>query len=253
MDAGDAHVREVFFDVHQGLPREGPGDRASTARALALTGPPCPAPAVLDIGCGPGAQTLDLAGLLPEARIVALDRHEPFLHEARRRATAHGAGGRVRIVGADMAAMPFAEASFDLLWCEGAAYNLGLEIALRAWRPLMRPGGRLALTEAVWLCSDPPAPVRRFWADAYPAMIDVAGCRAIARAAGYGLLGDFVLPQAAWWEPYYEPMARRIEEVAAQRAGDPVAAEVLASCRAEIELYRAHADCYGYVFLVLAP
>jgi len=252
MDLGDPQVRRIFFDVHRDLPREGPGDRDSTARALALAHP-LPAQAhVLDIACGPGMQTLDLAALLPDARIMALDTHAPFLAEVQRRAVAAGAADRIATVLADMAALPFPAGSFDLLWCEGAAYMLGLAQALRAWRPLLRPGGRLALTEAVWLRPDAPAAVRRCWAADYPAMGDIESCRRIVGDCGYALLGDFVLPERAWWESYYGPMEARLAELAPCYAGDAIAEAVLRECREEIEVYRAFGDYYGYVFLVMA-
>lgn len=160
MDFGDPRQREVFFDVHNGLPREGPGNEACTTRALGLAGPLPRDASVLDIGCGPGMQTLDLAALMPDAKITALDSHEPFLDELQRRAAARGVGARVTTVHADMRSMPFAAAGFDLLWCEGAAYIMGFATALRAWRPLLKPGGRLAVTEPVRLRPDPPAPLR---------------------------------------------------------------------------------------------
>src|SRR4030095_14716135 len=95
MDFDDPQVRRVFFDAHYGLPREGPGNHACTARALALVGALPERASVLDVACGPGMQTMDLAALLPDARIVPLDSHAPFLAEVQRRAVAGGAAGRV--------------------------------------------------------------------------------------------------------------------------------------------------------------
>lgn len=253
MDFNDPHQREVFFQVHAGLPREGPGDRASTARALDLAAPlPATAARVLDVGCGPGAQTLDLADLLRGATILALDLHLPFVREVRRRAHERRIDDRALAIVGDMTALPCAAASFDLIWCEGAAYFIGVDAALRAWRPLLRPGGRLAFTEAVWLRPDPPEPVRALWTE-YPAMMDVAGNRAQVRDAGYRLLGDFVLPPGAWWDDYYRPMRARIAELEPAHRDDPVAMAVLQACTREIEIFERYGDCYGYVFLVMAP
>ena len=56
-----------------------------------------------------------------------------------------------------MADLPFADASFDLLWSEAAAYSMGFFAALAAWRRLLVDGGRLAVSELVWLDRDPPA------------------------------------------------------------------------------------------------
>ena len=55
---------EIFFELFEGLPRQGPGNRASAERALGLCRGLPPAPAVLDLGCGVGGQTLHLAELL---------------------------------------------------------------------------------------------------------------------------------------------------------------------------------------------
>jgi SAM-dependent methyltransferase len=247
----DEPVRAAFFALHDGLPREGPGSRESTARALALAKPLPVAPRVLDIGCGPGAQTMDLAELLPEASIIAVDLHPPFVAETERRARARGVADRVRAQPADMTALPFADASFDLVWCEGAAYVMGLPAALAAWRRLLPPGGRLALTEAVWLRPDPPADVRRFWHEGYPAITDVAGCRAIIEQAGYEPRGDFVLPASAWWDEYYRPLRARMEALAAARGDDPALAQVLDEHRREIAMYERHGDAYGYAFFVM--
>lgn len=243
-------TRAVFFDIHSGLPREGPGSRDSTRRALDLARPLTARPTVLDIACGPGAQTLDLATLLPDADITAIDNHQPFVDETNRRAAMHGLGQRVRATLGDMRSLDFQPASFDLIWCEGAAYIMGVDKALRDWRPLLKPGGRLALSEAAWLRTGVPDPVRLCWTE-YPAMGDIDACRALVRDAGYALLGDFVLPEAAWWDDYYTPLARRLDRLSPKYAGDPVAEAVLEEGRREIAIYRDYASYYGYVFLVM--
>lgn len=250
MDFSDPAQRAAFFAVHDGMPREGPGDRASVERALQLAGPLPDRPDVLDIACGPGGQTLDLADLLPEARITALDAYQPFLRDLEARARAAGLSDRITILHGDMTRLPFEPQSFDLIWCEGAAYIVGFDAALAAWKPLLRPGGVLALTEPVWLKSDPPDAVRACWAE-YPAMEDVPSARRRALAHGYELLGDFVLSDAAWWTTYYGPLETRLEAATARLAGDPVAGAVLAEIRDEIECRRAYPEYYGYLFLVL--
>jgi SAM-dependent methyltransferase len=254
MDFTNPRVREFFFKVHSGLPREGPGNRASMARALVLCGQVSPNARVLDIACGPGRQTIDLAELMPGASFTAVDNHRPFVDEANRRFEAAGLTRRVTAVEGDMKALAFPPASFDLIWCEGAAYIMGgVEAALKTWRPLLKPGGRVALSEAIWLRADPPKKVRRFWAEDFTAITDIDGCRARVAEAGYRLLGDFVLPEEAWWDDYYRPMQARLEGLASTFEGDPVGQQVIDSCLEEIELYREFSAYYGYVFLVMEP
>lgn len=250
--AVNRRTREVFLDVHSDLPRQGPGNRACTERALNMTGPLGHVRQVLDVACGPGMQTLDLADLLPGATITAVDARADYVAEGQRRAALQGASERVEFVQGDMASLPFAAGGFDLLWCEGAAYIMGVENALRSWRPLLGPGGRLALSEAVWLRADPPGQLRDWWDHGYPGMRNVEGCRELVRAAGFDLLGDFVLPEDAWWEHYYLPLLERLDLLANKYEGDRVAQGVLQGCRDEIAFYREYADYYGYVFLVMA-
>jgi SAM-dependent methyltransferase len=251
LDRTDELQRRVFFDLHSDLPREGPGNRDSTARAVQLMGALPARPLLVDVGCGPGAQTLDLAQLLPDARIVATDAHKPFLEELRRRVDAAGLGERIEPRYVDMRALPFEPGSIDVLWCEGAAYVMGVPKALAAWTPLLKPGGRIALTEPVWLKSDPPDSVRRNW-EPYPAMTDVPGCRAIIARAGLKLLGDFLLPDAAWWDQYYGPLKARTQRLRAKYAGDAAAATVLQEAENEVEAYREYSAYFGYQFFVMA-
>ena len=202
--------------LYGGLERAGPGSAADTLRALALCGVSGPV-RVLDIGCGPGAASLVLLAALPEATVTATDLFAPFLADAERRVAAAGEAARFRTVEADMAALPFAPGSFDLLWCEGAAYIIGVPQALAAWRGLLAPGGRLAFSEAVWL-TETPAPRARAMFEGYAAMTDVAGVRARIAAAGWRLLGDFVLSPAAW-QSYYGPLEARARTLDADAAG----------------------------------
>lgn len=247
----DPKARAVFWDIHSGLPREGPGNREATARALRLAAPLPNNVWVLDIACGPGMQTLDLAQLLPDATICAVDNHEPFVAETNRRAASHGVADRVRATRADMRALPFPPAAFDLIWCEGAAYLMGLGNALECWRPMLGPSGKLAVSEAVWLRSAPPEEVRRIWSRDYPDMGTIETCRAVVRDCGYRLLGDFVLPEAAWWE-YYAPLQQRLALLANKYAGDTMAESILREAAAEIVSYRKFSSYYGYLFLVMA-
>lgn len=240
----------VLFEVHRELPRAGPGDDASTRRALARVLSArggVPPRVVLDVGCGPGMQTLQLADALPEARIVAADLYLPFLR--RLAAARDGRAARLIPVRADMARLPVARGSVDLLWCEGAAYILGVDRSLAVWRELLRPNGACAFTEAVWLRPDPPDELRQFW-EVYPAMGDVPHTRELVRGAGFELLEDFVLPPSAWWDHYYRPMSERVALLEQRYRDDPAALAALAECRREIDVYRRFGDWYGYSFFV---
>lgn len=244
---------QAFLTLHSDLPREAPGNRESTSRALDLAKSASPCSAVLDIGCGPGSQTIDLASLLPSAHITAVDTHQPYLDELRRRARDAGFTSRIEAKAADMGSLDFEPATFDLIWCEGAAYVLGIATALRSWRPLLAAASAIALTEVVWLRDDPPPQITEFWNTEYPDISNLTGVREVFSTAQYRLLGDFVLPASAWWDDYYGPLERRMERLARQHAGDADFEAVIAAHRVEIDMYRRFGDFYGYAFFVATP
>ncbi len=241
----------VFFEVFEGLPRQGPGCRACTARALALCAELPARPLIVDLGCGTGAQTLDLADLI-DGSIVAVELHAPSVDRLRAAAAARGLADRIDARAGDMAAVDIEPGSVDLVWSEGALYNIGLPAGLRLARRLLRPGGYVAFTEAVWLSDDRPPAAREAFAD-YPGMGTVADVRATLEAEGFERVDDFVLPEAAWWDDFYGPMERRVATLRAQYADDAAALETLAAFDDEVALRRAHGASFGYAFFVARP
>ena len=106
---------EIFWELHSGLPREGPGDNESTKKAYLMLKELPKNPRILDIGCGPGMQTIELAKL-SNGRIDALDNHQPFLEDLKRKAEKEGLSERINSVKGDMPALNYENNSFDLIW-----------------------------------------------------------------------------------------------------------------------------------------
>jgi len=94
--------------------------------------------------------------------------------------------------------MDFDENTFDIIWSEGVLYFMGFQNGLQRCRQLLKTKGYLAVTEAVYLLPDPPAPVIKFWEDEYPSIKDVPGNIDIIETQGYHLLANFTLPRSAW-------------------------------------------------------
>ncbi len=241
----------VFFDVQRGLPRQGPGSHDSTSKALALCADLPSEPRLLDVGCGPGAQTMVLAANLP-GRIIAVDNCQEYLDVLRDRAAQAEVADRVEILNADMAALELPAESIDIIWCEAAAYAIGIPTALQAWRPLLKDGGYLVFSELVWLWlqEHAPAALREFWASEYPAMTSVDAVLKSIDAAGYQREGDFTLPDEAWWAEYYGPLEAKLPGLREKYASDQMALSVVEATQAEIEMRRNYPTYYGYQFFV---
>lgn len=249
-----------FYEIlHPSLPRLGPGDRASTTRALGMLLPESGTSVVphgtglqvLDIGCGNGASTIELAKLV-QGEIAALDNHQPYLDELKRRAEAEGVFGNIQLQLMDMRELRTDKPTYDLIWSEGALYFFGFAQGLAGCRSLLRPGGSMAVSELCFLRPDPPAECARYFAEAYPAMTDVERNLGAIRGAGFdSLLGHFALPETAWWESYYGPLQKRLQLLREKHAADTERTVMIGLVETEIDMYRRFSEYYGYVFYVM--
>jgi ubiquinone/menaquinone biosynthesis C-methylase UbiE len=239
-----------FFEIFEAIPRQGPGTRESTERALRQLPPLTGSQRILDIGCGSGAQTLDLAQAT-EARIVAVDNHVPFLSQLTRRAAERGLEERITAQVGDMNDLPFPDGSFDVIWSEGAIFITGFANGLSTWRRLLAPGGHLVVSEFCWFHDDPPTELWEMFMDGDWDVGTVAARRNAVTSNGYRLLGDFVLPETGWWENYYVPLGESLERFGRVHAGDAEALKVAARSQHEMDLYQKHVGAFGYVFFVM--
>jgi DNA-binding transcriptional MerR regulator/SAM-dependent methyltransferase len=239
---------ELFFKIYEGLDREGPGSYAMTERAYKLcTGLP-DRPEILELGCGSGGATIPLAQISGGV-VTATEVYRPFLDVLVERAKAAGVADRVIAAVMDMGDVQAEPESFDCIWCEGAAYILGVDKALGQWKRYLKPGGCLCLTDAVWFI-DPetgPAELRDYWAMAYPAMRTAEANNAAARAEGYEVLGHFSVDRACW-DAFYDDVERRLNEIEPLYGGDPDGRAIIDMTRTEIDLYRRYPEAYGYAF-----
>jgi SAM-dependent methyltransferase len=241
---------DLLIDLHFSGDRQGPGSAAMTRQALALAGfGPGDAPAILDIGCGSGAQTLDLAEAT-SGSITAVDLFPQFLEKLQKDAAARGCAGRITTLACSMDSLDFPAGSFDLVWSEGAVYNIGFANGLQSWRPLLRDGGVIALSELSWKTAVRPKEVEDHWLAEYPGVDTVSAKLAAVEAAGYAPLGFFMLPDACWLDNYYRPLETRFAAFLASHAGDPEAAAVVAGEQREIAVFEKYSDYFGYGFYI---
>ncbi|UJR86225.1 class I SAM-dependent methyltransferase [Sandaracinus amylolyticus] len=231
---------DALFRLYDRLALLAPGDDETSRAALRRVMPLPPRARVLDIGCGTGRSARMIAAEQPDAEVIAIDVHPPFLEEA-----ARGAPPSLRTRNESMDALSDPDESVDLIWSEGAAYVMGFEAALRSWRRVMRPGAHAVVSELCWLRA-PSETARAFWAEAYPDMTNVEGTTRRAQSAGLEVIETLVLPERAW-DAYYAPLEARCDAL----ASDPTMHAAIESARREIALWRATRGEYGYVMLVM--
>ena len=218
---------QALVTIFQGMPRGGPGSDRATLQALGMLPALPDNPRVIDLGCGPGKQTLALARALGTP-ITAVDIFAVFLESLEAEAAKRGLSHLIKPVRADMTKLEFADNSWDLVWSEGAIYLAGFENGLRMCRPWLGVGGLMAVTECTWLRPGAPREVTEFWSANYPAMQDLATNLATARTAGYEILGHFTLQDRDWLEEFWGPLRPRLDELEAGAPPDSALARAVA-------------------------
>lgn len=240
---------DYFMKLYGYLPRAGPGDNASTRKAYSMIQDMPPEPRILDIGCGPGIQTMDLAKLSGGV-VVALDLMPQMITRVKEAAAEQGLSDKIKTIQMDMKKMDFPNNSFDLIWSEGAIYLMGFKKGLEKIRRFLKPGGHVAVTEAVWLKSNPPADVVKLWEE-YPEIDCIEKKLKVLADLDYREVGHFVLPDSSWTEPYYKHLEKKADELEPVWAEDSVALEVIEGARFEIEMFRKYHEYYGYCFFIM--
>ena len=195
MDAEGAatfRVAAAAYDRHVGRYGKELAERLCAAAAVG------PGQSVLDVGCGPGALTAVLAGLVGTGRVSAVDPSEPFVEACRARVP----GADVRVGAAE--ALPFADASFDAVLSQLVInFMTDPEAGVGEMRRVARPGATVA--SAVWDYGGGMTLLRTFW-DAANA-VDPEG-RSRATRAGPCATATRVGSRASGRRPVSRPSGR---------------------------------------------
>ncbi len=106
---------------------------------------------LLDVGCGPASITADLAERVAPGRVVGLDAAAGALEAARATLRERGLSEQVELTCGDVMALPFEDASFDVVHAHQVLQHLADPVgALAEMRRVTRPGGIVAVRDAVY-------------------------------------------------------------------------------------------------------
>ncbi len=249
----DKSIHEFDFalicEYFSSLERQGPGSPEATLKALGFIDNLTNDSRIADIGCGTGGQTMVLADHAL-GHVVGIDLFPAFIDLFTANAKKRNLQNRVRGLVGSMEALPFRQDEFDLIWSEGAIYNIGFKRGITEWRNYIKPGGYIAVSEASWFTQERPAEIDGYWMDAYPEIDTIAHKVAQMQEAGYVPVATFVLPETCWTDHFYVPQRAAQKAFLEKYKGNKTAEDLIANQRREAELYGTYKACYGYVFYI---
>lgn len=243
------------FDIHliceyySSVKRQGPGSPEITIKALSFIDNLSEESRIADIGCGTGGQTMVLAEHT-SGNISGLDLFPKFIDLFNTNAHNLNFQERVKGIVGSMDKLPYQHNELDLIWSEGAIYNIGFERGLNEWRKFLKTGGFIAVSEASWFTDKRPTEIDEFWMDAYPEIDTIPNKVKQMQKAGYIPVASFILPDSCWTEHFYAPQVLAHEMFLKKHVGNKMAEDFIANQRHEMRLYDKYKAFYGYVFYI---
>jgi len=186
-------------------------------------------PHILDVGCGSGVPTIELARL-SKGEVVGIDSNQSLLDELNSKIEREGLSKRVETIKCSMFKLDFPDENFEIIWVEGSIWAIGFEKGLKKWRRLLKPKGILVVHDLIKNVSNKLEKIPSF---------------------GYKLTNHFSLPENAWWIEYYRPLERRINELRMRYKNNPESLKILEKYQNEINLVKKNYKHYSSGFYIM--
>lgn len=237
---------KLLIDLHKHQDRQGPGSDRETEKAIALAMlDKTRQLKIADIGCGTGASTVCLAKQL-HAHITAIDFLPEFIDVLKATAQKEGLESQISPLVCSMEDLPFSDEEYDVIWSEGAIYNMGFEHGIREWKRFLKHQGLLVVSEITWSTNNRPTELEIYWENEYPEIGTASSKIKILEENGYSLKAYFLLPEYCWVENYYRPLQNTFDDFLKRNRNSKDAMELVSAEKAEIALYEKYKSYYSY-------
>ena len=186
-------------------------------------------PRILDVGCGSGIPTMELARL-SQGEVIGIDIDQPALDKLTSKIREVGLTDRVQAINCSILEMDFPDESFDIIWSEGSIFVIGFERGLREWKRFLKPNGFLVAHDEKGNIEEK--------------LEQISSC-------GYELLGHFTMSEDMWWTEYFAPLEKLIGEARKKYPDDPKVFEEANSAQWEIDMFKKNPERNSSVFFIM--
>jgi len=175
-------------------------------------------PRILDVGCGAGIPTMELAKL-SGGHITGIDIDRSSLERFRKKVKETGLMNRIEILEKSMSNLDFPDESFDIIWAEGSISAIGFEEGLKQWRRFLKLHGFLVIHDDI---------------------SDIKKKLKLISNYNYRLISRFKISHKEWWLKYYAPLEKLIQEFHINYLNDYKLIKELNKDQVEIDKIKSH-------------
>lgn len=147
-------------------------------------------PNILDVGCGSGVPTIELAKL-SNGHVTGIDIDANSMKMLKRKLEEKGLKNRISVINESISTMDFPKESFDIIWAEGSVFVIGFENSIKKWHLYLKPNGFLVIHDEIKNKSK---------------KIDLIG------KYGYKLISEFDLAFDTWWDEYFAHLEKLVKK-----------------------------------------
>jgi ubiquinone/menaquinone biosynthesis C-methylase UbiE len=177
-------------------------------------------PRILDIGCGSGIPTLELASL-SRGEVIGIDIDQPALDKFTSKIKEAGLADRVKAINCSMFNLDFEDESFDIIWSEGSIYAIGFENGLGEWKRFLKTDGFMVIHDEQGHIKEKLEQISHY---------------------GYELLGYFTLSKDVWRKEYFAPLEKWIAESQTRYFDDPKVLQEFHQAQGELDMFKKHPE-----------
>lgn len=186
-------------------------------------------PYILDVGCGTGIPTIELAKL-SKGHVTGIDIDEDSLKILKRKIKDFGLKNQISVIKESITKMDFPKERFDIIWSEGAVFVIGFGNSIKNWRLYLKPNGFLVLHDEIKDKSKKLELIEKY---------------------GYKIIFQFDLPFEIWWNEYFTPLEKLVKSYNKKYPNDSELGRELEKDQNEIAICKSNKERASSFYVIL--
>ena len=185
-------------------------------------------PTILDVGCGTGVPTIELAKI-SKGDLIAIDKNAEDLEKLDEKIGKEKLSNQIKTMQVSLLKNNFDDNFFDIIWAEGVIHVIGFEKGFKACYRILKPNGYLVLNEAIKKISPLLDSLKTF---------------------GYKKCKVLKLPEGSWWNEFYNPLEQKIINLLKKDPNLKKDKEII-RYQQEIEMVKPNPKSFDSAFYIL--